>query len=109
MAHQNRAQKQTVRRVMHEYKHGELKSHGRQVRNPKQAIAIGLREAGASNKLSPQRNRRNLERTKAREQRGPQGRRNKTRAELYQEAMRRNIPGRSRMNKAELEKALRRR
>jgi hypothetical protein len=34
---------------MHEFKHGELKiSRGRKVRNPKQAIAIGLREAGAS-------------------------------------------------------------
>lgn len=35
-----------VRKVMHEYKHGELKSGGRkQVKNPKQAIAIGLSEA----------------------------------------------------------------
>lgn len=109
MARQNRAQKKIVRRVMHEYKHGALKSHGRRVRNPKQAIAIGLREAGASNKVSPRRNRRSLERTEAR-RRGAQGRRGApTRAELYQEARRRNIPGRSRMNKAELEKALRRR
>jgi hypothetical protein len=31
---------------MHEFKHGELKSaSGRKVRNPKQAIAIGLSEA----------------------------------------------------------------
>jgi hypothetical protein len=87
-----------------------LKSHGRRVRNPKQAIAIGLREAGASNKESPQRNRRNLARTKARERHGAQARRNTwSRAELYQEARRRNIPGRSHMNKAELEQALRRR
>jgi len=110
MPRQNRAQRQTVRRVMHEYKHGELKSHGRRIRNPKQAIAIGLREAGASNKVSPRRNRRSLARTKARMQRGAQARRStQTRAELYQEARRRNIPGRSHMNKAELEKALRRR
>jgi hypothetical protein len=34
---------------MHEFKHGELEtSRGRKVKNPKQAIAIGLREAGAS-------------------------------------------------------------
>lgn len=42
--------KRTVRnkmqKVMHEYKHGELKSGGRKrVKNPKQAIAIGLSEA----------------------------------------------------------------
>jgi hypothetical protein len=35
---------------MHEFKHGELEtSAGRQVKNPKQAIAIGLHEAGALN------------------------------------------------------------
>ena len=40
-----------VQKVMHEYKHGELKSGGRKkVKNPKQAIAIALseeRRAGA--------------------------------------------------------------
>ncbi len=40
-----------MEKVMHEFKHGELKSGGRRkVSNPKQAIAIGLseaREAGA--------------------------------------------------------------
>jgi len=47
--HQSKQQKETIERVMHEFKDGELKtSSGRQVRNPKQAIAIGLREAGAS-------------------------------------------------------------
>ena len=47
--HQSKAQKETVERVMHEFKHGELKtSHGRRVKNPRQAIAIGLHEAGAS-------------------------------------------------------------
>jgi hypothetical protein len=35
-----------VGKVMHEYKHGQLKSgSGRKVKNPKQAIAIGLSEA----------------------------------------------------------------
>ena len=47
--HQSKAQKETVGRVMHEFKHGELKtSRGKKVKNPKQAIAIGLHEAGAS-------------------------------------------------------------
>ena len=47
--HQSKAQKETVERVVHEFKHGELNtSGGRQVKNPKQAIAIGLHEAGAS-------------------------------------------------------------
>ncbi len=35
-----------MEKVMHEFKHGELKSGGRaRVKNPKQAIAIGLSEA----------------------------------------------------------------
>src|SRR5437764_5341044 len=35
-----------VKKVMHEYKHGELKSGGKKkVSNPKQAIAIALSEA----------------------------------------------------------------
>jgi hypothetical protein len=120
MARQNKTQKDTVGRVMHEFKHGELKSsQGRKVRNPKQAIAIGLSEAGASNKQSPRRKKQSLNRTKAREQRGetaqPRQKRHsaqtrgggsQTRAELYQEARQRNIPGRSHMSKAELEKAL---
>jgi hypothetical protein len=47
--HQSNAQKETAERVMHEFKHGELKtSRGKKVKNPKQAIAIGLHEAGAS-------------------------------------------------------------
>ena len=47
--HQSKAQKETVERVMHEFKHGELRtSRGNEVKNPKQAVAIGLHEAGAS-------------------------------------------------------------
>ncbi len=38
-----------VGKVMHEFKHGELKSGGRKkVKNPRQAIAIGLSEARRS-------------------------------------------------------------
>jgi uncharacterized protein DUF6496 len=126
MAKQARAQKETVERVMHEFKHGELESAGgRKVRNPKQAIAIALREAGASKYESPKKNQENLRKTKAKERRGQTGKARaegkssarqrarggsggKTRAELYEQAKRRNIPGRSKMSKGELERALKR-
>lgn len=56
---------------MHEFKHGQLKSgSGGKVKNPRQAIAIGLSEAGASNQKSGKENRRNLDRTKKKEKRG---------------------------------------
>ncbi len=120
---QTKAQKQTVGRVMHEFKHGELKrGQGRKVKSRRQAIAIALEEAGASKRENPKANRRNLRKTKAKERRGEtaqaqkEGRqgarieapakRGTTRADLYARARKRNIPGRSRMSKAELEKAL---
>jgi hypothetical protein len=124
MPRQTRAQQQTVERVMHEFKHGELESAGgRKVRNPKQAIAIALHEAGASKYESPKKNRENLRKTKAKERRGATGKARaegkstarqrarggsagKTRAELYGEAKRRNIPGRSKMTRDQLERAL---
>ena len=110
MTGQSKAQKETVRRVMHEFKHGELEtSRGKTVKNPKQAIAIALHEAGASNQESPAKNKENLKRTKARERRGESrqaGSGGRTRAELYAEAKRRNVPGRSRMSKDQLERAL---
>lgn len=122
MPKQSKAQKETVERVMHEFKHGELKIRGgRKVKNPKQAIAIALHEAGASNQESPAKNRENLNETKRKERRGDTGKaaaegkgakhnasgNGKTRQELYEEAKRRDVPGRSRMSKAELERALR--
>ncbi|MYZ49161.1 DUF6496 domain-containing protein [Propylenella binzhouense] len=118
MAKQSKAQKQTVERVMHEFKHGELeRGQGGKVKNPKQAIAIALHEAGASNEESPRKNRENLKKTKAKERKGktardaaegrkasgPDGR---SKADLYAEARRKDIPGRSKMSKAELERAL---
>jgi hypothetical protein len=133
MAKQTPAQKETVERVMHEFKHGELKIRGSgpKVKNPKQAIAIALHEAGATNQESPKKNRENLKKTKAKERRGEtaqaaaegKGRASKkaagarkpaaksrggekTRAELYQMAKKRDIPGRSKMSKGELERAL---
>jgi hypothetical protein len=113
--HLSKAQKKTMSRVMREFKHGELESSsGQKVRNPKQAIAIGLHEAGASKYESKEKNRENLKRTKARERRGAteKDRREQrddgetTRDELYAEAKRRKIPGRSKMSKQELERAL---
>ena len=137
MAKQTRAQKETVERVMHEFKEGELRirGNGPKVRNPKQAIAIALREAGASNQESPKENREALRKTKAKERKTSRaasgsktakssstsrtatprerlgqptgGASDRTRAELYAEAKRRNVPGRSRMSKGDLERALR--
>ena len=110
MTSQSRAQKETIERVMHEFKHGELETRGRKVRNPKQAVAIALHEAGASNQESPQKNRENLKRTKAKERQAKTGARSggPSRAELYAEARRRGIPGRSKMSKGDLEQALHR-
>ncbi len=70
-SHESKAQKETVGRVMHEFKHGELRSGGgKKVANPKQAVAIALSEAGASNEQTPAENERRLRRTKAKERRG---------------------------------------
>jgi hypothetical protein len=111
MAKETRAQRGIVDRVMHEFKEGELeRGHGGKVTNPKQAIAIALSEAGASNQQSPQVNRRRLAHTKAEERAGRTLRRSgdgQTRAELYAEAKRRGVKGRSGMTRAELEKAVR--
>lgn len=112
MAKQSKAQQETVERVMHEFKHGELRSRGTgpKVRNPKQAIAIALHEAGASNQETPAENRANLRRSKAKERRGETAKaireESASKAELYAEAKRRNIAGRSTMDKAALRKAL---
>lgn len=64
-------QKRITGRVMHEFKHGELKS-GRagKVKNRRQAIAIALKESGTSKYDSARRNRRNLRRTEGKEARG---------------------------------------
>jgi hypothetical protein len=66
MRKQSNEQKQIIGQVMHEFKHGELESGtGQKVKNPKQAIAIGLHEAGASKYETNQQNRRNLSHTRA--------------------------------------------
>jgi Family of unknown function (DUF6496) len=73
MANSSR-QKRVAGRVMHEFKHGELKSgrggKGGKVKNRRQAIAIALEEAGASKYNSASRNRRNLRQTEKKEASG---------------------------------------
>ena len=156
MAKSSPRQRKTIGRVMHEYKHGELKSgrrgKGGRVKSRRQAIAIALSEGGASKYASKRRNRRNLRRSKRKEARGAtyqqeregkrrvgarrrressramggknarrltaRGRRaantrarrsagGRTKAELYRQAKRRHIPGRSKMSKRQLQNALR--
>jgi hypothetical protein len=113
MAKQNKPQKETISRVMHEFKHSELQSgSGRKVRSRKQAVAIALSEAGASNRQSEKENRRKLARTKRPERAGQTAKAGEhdagpTRAALYQKAIQRGIEGRSRMTKEQLQKALR--
>ena len=65
-------QKETIERVMHEFKHGELRSGAsrRKVKNRRQAVAIALSEAGASNQQTPKENEQHFRRTKAKERRG---------------------------------------
>src|SRR5881394_455549 len=74
MAKESSRQQRVTGRVMHEFKHGELKS-GRdgkagKVKSRKQAIAIALKEAGASRYDSGVRNSRNLRRTEKKEAQG---------------------------------------
>lgn len=71
MAKASPAQKKTMGRVMHEYAHGELKSgSGDRVKNRRQAIAIGLKEAGESKYESKSKNRTNLAKSKRKEAQG---------------------------------------
>jgi hypothetical protein len=147
-------QKRITGRVMHEFKHGELKSgpggKGGPVKSRRQAIAIALEEAGDSKYESEKRNKRNLHRTEKKEAEGktaqqeregksrvgasdkrestrsmggknarkPTARGEKaararahatdghTRDELYAQAQRQHIEGRSKMTKRQLENAL---
>jgi hypothetical protein len=67
-------QRRTAGRVMHEFKHGELKSgpsgKGGKVKSRKQAIAIALSESGASKYDSARQNRRNRTKTARKEAAG---------------------------------------
>jgi hypothetical protein len=77
MAKTSPRQRKTMGRVMHEFKHGELKRgpHGRggKVRNRRQAIAIALKEGGASKYESSSENKRNFQKSKRKEARGETG------------------------------------
>ncbi|MGC1411239.1 MAG: DUF6496 domain-containing protein [Acetobacteraceae bacterium] len=129
MAKQSTPQRKTAGRVMHEWKHGELESsRGEKVKNRRQAVAIALSESGSSNQQTRGQNQRQYARTKSKESRGQTAQQEKegrgamkrdatergrpmrsdgaTRVELYRQAVRRKIPGRSRMNKAQLQRAL---
>jgi hypothetical protein len=74
MAKETPTQRKTAGRVMHEFKHGELKSgpagKGGKVKSRKQAIAIALSEAGASKYESKSANQENLARSKEKEAEG---------------------------------------
>ena len=101
MPKQTKGQKDTMERVMHEFKEGELETGaGRKVKSRRQAVAIGLSEAGASNQQSPKQNARRRVQANA----GSDG--EPTKAELYERARKQDIPGRSKMSKAQLQKAL---
>ena len=99
---QSKGEKETVERVMHEFKHGELKgADGKTIRNPKQAVAIGLSEAGASDRVTPEQNRHNRAHAAAAERAGRTGQQeaegrdapSHNRSELYAEARKRDVDG----------------
>jgi Family of unknown function (DUF6496) len=71
MAKASARQLRTEGRVMHEYKHGELKSgKAGKVKSRKQAIAIALSEAGASKYSSKRKNSSNKAKTARKEAAG---------------------------------------
>ena len=74
MAKPTPRQRRTEGRVMHEFKHGELKSgRGGKVKSRKQAVAIALSEAGASKYDSTGQNRRNRAKAEHKEAKGRTG------------------------------------
>jgi hypothetical protein len=75
MAQTTRRQRKTTGRVMHEFKHGELERgrSGGKVKSRKQAIAIALNEAGASNTQTPRQKRKARAKTTKKEARGQTG------------------------------------
>ena len=74
MAKTSMSQRKTMGRVMHEYAHGELKSgpsgKAGKVKSRRQAIAIALKEAGASKYESGKENKQNLRKSKQKEAAG---------------------------------------
>jgi Family of unknown function (DUF6496) len=74
MAKTTPRQRKTTGRIMHEFAHGELKSgrggKGGKVKSRRQAIAIALKEAGASKYESPKENARNRKKYERKEAEG---------------------------------------
>src|SRR5690242_15197458 len=74
MAKTSPRQRKTTGRVMHEFKHGELKSgragKGGKVKSRKQAIAIALHEAGASKYDTKSQRKRSFAKSKRKESAG---------------------------------------
>jgi hypothetical protein len=78
MPRESLRQRRTAGRVLHEFKHGELKcGRGGKVKSRKQAIAIALNEAGASKYDSKRQNERNREKYRSREKEGRTGQQEK--------------------------------
>jgi hypothetical protein len=77
MAKSSPRQRRSEGRVMHEFKHGELKSgkggKAGKVKSRKQAIAIALSEAGASKYSSKRKNSSNKAKTARKEASGSTG------------------------------------
>lgn len=77
MAKASPRQRKTAGRVMHEFKHGELKrgraGRGDKVKSRRQAIAIALKESGGSKYESKRANKRNFAKAKRDEERGTTG------------------------------------
>src|SRR5258707_8837172 len=74
MAKASLAQRKTEGRIMHEFKHGELKSgrrgKGGKVKSRKQAIAIALHEAGASKYDTKSQRKKSSAKSRRKESRG---------------------------------------
>ena len=81
MAKTSPRQRKTAGRVMHEFKHGELKSgragKGGKVKSRRQAIAIALHEAGASKYDSKSERKRSFTKSKRKEAQGRTGQQEK--------------------------------
>ncbi|HEX4160276.1 MAG TPA: DUF6496 domain-containing protein [Rhizomicrobium sp.] len=74
MAKTSPRQRKSIGRVMHEYKHGELKrsrgGKGGKVKSRKQAIAIALHEGGASKSQSESKKRKAASKSRRKESQG---------------------------------------
>src|SRR5258706_8612458 len=74
MAKSSPSQRKTAGRVMHEFKHGELKSgksgKGGKVKSRKQAIAIAMHESGTSKYDSSSKKKSNVAKSKRKESKG---------------------------------------